>query len=191
MSCSLAERNYVLAWTSLWIYVPALCWALHDTPSISYWCISLLPISGTLSIAHWSYNSANSWLHILDIAMAIMLALQLSYQLLIARKYIIWLTLFGGFIIAFVMQRLQQMRDEINWNTTTLLHLIFRYFGFWLAMAVHLPADLSYISWIITIVSLTWLYVLHIMWLTTQVKNMQSCYITNSVVSLETTCDLR
>lgn len=164
---TIGRRNHILAWSSLWIYVPAAVWLLSDR-SVPLWHVALLLLSGTLSLLHWTNNTAGDWRHRLDIAAAVVLAFALAFRLFITnQRRIIGGMIVCGMTVFFVAQRRYQTRKEASpWGATTLLHIIFRYFAFWLAMAVHLePFQLDVRDVLIVLVILTTLYVLHISWL--------------------------
>lgn len=152
---SVSQRNVILAWTSLWIYIPVIL-SHQSLP-----CILLLVFSGTLSLLHWTHNKTGDWLHIADIVSAFILASSLIYQLLEANRIFTCIFLSGGLLLFFILQRHSQTVKTVDWRLTTLYHLIFRYFGFWLAMSVHHHSETNISSWFLLTVG----YVLHIFWL--------------------------
>lgn len=152
----LSQRNVILAWTSLWIYIPAI-FSRQSLP-----CILLLVLSGTFSLMHWTHNKTGDWLHLADILSAFVLACSLIYQLLEAHRIFTCIFLSSGLLYFFILQRHSQKGKNIDWRRTTLYHLIFRYVGFWLAMAVH-HSETNTSTWFLLTVG----YVLHIFWLST------------------------
>jgi len=147
------QRCHILAWTSLWIYIPAFI-------SNQHWVdFSLLVLSGTFSLLHWTRNRTGDWRHMGDIAFGVLLAITLNYRLLRARRIVTCLSLGGIQCILFFSQRIAQMQKPIQWKTVTYIHLAFRYAGFWLAMAVRLPD--TWYHWF----GLTIPYIAHIFWL--------------------------
>jgi hypothetical protein len=155
---TLDRRCHILAWTSLWIYVPFFIWCrLRIAP---LYCAALLPVSGTISILHWKNNRTGDWRHRLDIFVAVLLCGILTYQLLITGRYVICTVLVFGQLGFFCRQRYIQRYNPVCWRETTQLHLMFRYIGFWLAMAVHMPH-----SGPLLFIALSISYMLHIVML--------------------------
>ena len=173
MAISLPHRFYILAWTSLWIYVPAIVWFIRrQLPFLD--CLMLL-VSGTASILHWTKNKSNDWRHITDLVSAVILAVSLTYRLLQRHRFIVCSVLSGGLVVFFALQRFAQRKglQDVNWTLVTTLHVIFRYIGFWLAMAVHLPFDWTVSSYSLLVVLLTTFYVLHIVWLSRRFSSLK------------------
>lgn len=161
-SLNFPQRCYILAWTSLWIFLPAI---LFD---VSWLDFVLLLLSGVFSIAHWTNNNTGDWRHIGDISIAVCLAASLIYRLIKTTRIVACIGLGGAFGAFFALQRFAQARRSLDWGFVTVLHLLFRYIGFWLAMTALAPANWNSISkW----GGLTFLYWLHILWLHHRVKS--------------------
>lgn len=155
---SVSSRQRILAWTSLWIYVPSIVWIIRFPSPVPFWYFILLPISGTLSLLHWLNNSNGDWRHIADVTVAVVLAISLSYRLVETKRNLECACFCGGMASFFIFQRIAQRVTNVHWGLVTLFHVLFRYFGFWLAMAVHLSEIRNYTLWS----TLTILYIIHI-----------------------------
>lgn len=162
---TLAQRYYILAWTSLWIYVPAVVWLIRFPSPLHPWYFLLLLLSGTFSILHWTENKTGDWRHRADLVVAIVLAISLTYHLLKTGRFLICGFLSGGLSLFFILQRLAQHAKDVNWAWVTFLHIIFRYLGFWLAMSVHLSDAWELHAYVGLWAFLTSIYILHIVWL--------------------------
>lgn len=163
------QRDRILAWTSLWIYVPASILMLDPefyTPvsMTSLLLVFLLITSGSFSLLHWNNNVSGSWLHIADFTSGVLLACFIVYNLVEFGRILTCSILAVGMFTFFILQRLEQNKRPVDWNRVTTLHLIFRYFGFWLAMEFVSPFSGHTGDFIIRIV-LHSAYVLHIAWL--------------------------
>ena len=114
------NRNWILAWTSLWIYLPAMIHLLQR----DWFAFVLLSASGSFSILHWLDNKPNSVFHCLDIAFAVGNVIRIG-----------WNYVMIPFFLLFALQRWMQTRN-VDWDIVTMIHLLFRYTGFWMAMTV-------------------------------------------------------
>lgn len=167
---SLEQRFHILAWTSLWLYVPPIVWWLtREINNVPLIYAIFIPLSGTLSLVHWTDNHPNSKKHKMDLYVAISLACMLTYRLIDTGRMLVCSCIVTCLMLFFILQRYAQ-RDKhnnniVDWSMVTLFHLLFRYFAFWLAMAVHLPTTWPWELYAIVCALLTIIYISHVMYL--------------------------
>ena len=140
------NRNWILAWTSLWIYLPAMIHLLQR----DWFAFVLLSASGSFSILHWLDNKPYSVNHCLDIAFGVANVIRIGWS--------VYTFPFLGF---FCVQRWLQIEKDVDWETVTVVHLCFRYIGFWMAMTI--CCSWNTINWLV--LPLSFVYALHIMYL--------------------------
>jgi hypothetical protein len=170
------QRCHILAWTSLWIYLPFFIWGwlrlFEPEKYAPMYCAILLPLSGTVSIIHWKNNHTGDWRHCLDVCLAILLCIIFNFRIIIMGRYLVCFFISLLQLSFFISQRLEQRKRTICWKKVTILHLSFRYMGFWLAMIVHIShIHFSMFINLSMVLGLTLIYILHIKWLSL-VKNI-------------------
>ena len=175
-SQSVVQRNHVLAWTSLWIFVPFFVWlgchVIGLPPGSSAFYAYPLVVSGVASISHWTDNVTGDWKHRADLGCATFLLCIFTFRLLSTGQTGTAAALSSGLIVCFFLQRYTQTIRPVNWGKVLVYHSLFRYLAFWLSMSVHLPDVLTTASLLPGIVVvLTMFYVLHIKWLMQRKQN--------------------
>jgi len=165
-SQSFWSRCHVLAWTSAWSGVPFTIWLQNfdiNNIILKDFMAPALLISSTVSFIHWKNNRRGSFLHKLDVFIAGGLIIYLAIELFLISR-ISAILLISTVLFFFALQRYMQ-NHHYGLGQVTLIHAIYRYFAFWLAMAVYAQMSMI-ISAILTIV-----YIYHVYWLALRDKN--------------------
>jgi len=172
LTISRMHRDFVAAWTSLWIFFPVAVWIIQFITENNLRAPSHVPVillfSGVASIAHWNFNIEHDPLHIIDMVLAWCVLGTLCHCTFIFRsEYLLSTSLFVTTIVCFYLSRTLQRESHIRWKFVLFCFISFRYTSFLLSLVcvVSRYDTGSLLSTLVWTLFLTSLYLLHIFWL--------------------------
>lgn len=120
-------RNYVLSYTAVLLLIPFFL-NLHRAHEIR---VLILPFVVVACFLYWSQCAQYSWLYVFDVTAAVIMTGTNAWS--IENKTIAFI-LFMAMSFGYILQRLLQKHDQVDWFLVLFSHLGFRYFGFALVM---------------------------------------------------------